>query len=38
MKGGNVQDEKIAFCDSPPPPKKKIKINSCKAEDSPEKE
>ena len=37
MKGGNVQDEKIAFCDSPPPPKKK-KINSCKAEDSPEKE
>ena len=36
MKGGNVQDEKIAFCD-PPPPKKK-KINSCKAEDSPEKE
>ena len=37
MKGGNVQDEKIAFCDSPPPKKKK-KINSCKAEDSPEKE
>lgn len=36
MKGGNVQDEKIAFCDSPPPKKKKI--NSCKAEDSPEKE